>query len=130
MKRPGVPAVSPGEDVDTVLGAFFKAQMPSPFPAFQPPAPRTLPLRPATFPRATLFTSRLVLAAAVVLLLFACWLLPGSSQPFSDPVTLPGAGPGTASKNGLLAPIPRREKDRGDLAPFWDEIDPGFPDNR
>lgn len=128
MKRTGVPLGAPGEDVDAVLGAFFQAQMPSPFPAFQPPTPRTLPLRPSAFTGMTMHTSRLVLAASVALLVLACWLFPGAGQLPSDGVTLPGAGPGTASKNGVLAPLPTRDK--GDIAPPWDELDPATPDNR
>jgi hypothetical protein len=59
----------PSEDVDRRLRAFFRAQMPDPWPSLEASAPR-----PATIPfaqpprRGGLFRSRLALAASVALL--------------------------------------------------------------
>jgi len=72
----------PEQDVDQLLGAFFQHEMPSPFPAFEAPARRTLPFRPAAGRRRFALGSRLALAASVALLMACGWLLSGS---FSGP---------------------------------------------
>jgi hypothetical protein len=105
-----LPSASPGDDaqLDALLGRFFKGEMPNPWPAFQPPAPRrTLPMpasRPEP-PRRFVFGSRLALAASVALLMLCGWLLSGR---FATPTvpTLPSVGPGgTADRNGGLPPL-------------------------
>jgi len=77
--------VPPGEEaLDALLGAFFKAEMPATWPAFQPPL-RVLPFRPAAQAgkrRGFFLSSRVVLAASVALLLLAAWLMPRG--PLSD----------------------------------------------
>jgi hypothetical protein len=68
-------------DIDAVLGAFFKSQVPNPWPAFKrPPEKRTLPFRPAAKTPRTGFVlgSRVALAASVALLMLCGWLLSGS----------------------------------------------------
>jgi hypothetical protein len=74
------PPASPGGappsdgDIDTLLSAFFRAEMPDPWPTLRAPAgPRVtpaLPVRPSAPPprRRTLVRSRLALAASVALL--------------------------------------------------------------
>ena len=88
MKRVENSTVSPGEDIDALLGAFFKGEMPDPWPAFQPPR-RTLPFRPAekkTPPPRFVISSRMALAAAVALLTLCGWLLSGSlGRPTAGP---------------------------------------------
>ena len=100
MNRVAPPAVPPGEDLDVLLGAFFKGQMPAPWPAFQPPAQaRTFPLparRPAS-PSRFAFGSRLSLVASVALLLLAAWLLSGKFGA-STGTLLPELDPGKADR--------------------------------
>jgi hypothetical protein len=72
----------PEQDVDQLLGAFFKSEIPDPFPPFEPPVRRTLPFRPAPERRRFVLGSRLALAASVALLMVGGWLLSGS---FSGP---------------------------------------------
>jgi hypothetical protein len=73
------PPTSPGGappsdgDIDTLLSAFFRAEMPDPWPSLEAPArPRVapVPVRPSAPPprRRTLVRSRLALAASVALL--------------------------------------------------------------
>jgi hypothetical protein len=91
MKRVVDQSVSPGGDLDALLGAYFKREMPRPWPAFQRPriGRRTLPLKPKPTPR-FVFSSRMALAASVALLLLCGWLLSGK---FPGPI----AGPGGAT---------------------------------
>lgn len=93
--------VGPNEEgLDALLGAFFRAEMPSPWPARTPPRPRTLPFRRAAArPKAGLaLASRLALAAAVAVLVLAAWLMPRgpSAVPGLGPVKV---GPGDAHKH-------------------------------
>jgi len=68
----------PEQDVDQLLRAYFQRQMPSPWPAFEPPARRTLPFRPAAPRRRFALGSKLALAASVALLMACGWLLSGA----------------------------------------------------
>jgi hypothetical protein len=105
--------VPPGDDLDALLGAFFKKEVPRPWPAFQPPRPkRVLPFRPAA-PRPRFFGSRLALAAAVALLLLGGWLLSGT---LATPLRS-GSHKIEIDRNGkagrpLLPPAPLVEPDR------------------
>jgi hypothetical protein len=68
-----------GDDVEQLLRAFYRAEMPDPWPSFEAPAepPLVLPF-PAAPARRPLFTrSRLALAASVALLLGGVWSLSG-----------------------------------------------------
>jgi hypothetical protein len=71
MTAPLRPETGPGDDTDRLLGAFFRAEMPDPFPSA--PAVRLRPRRRRA-PR-----SRLALAVTLGLLAGACWL--ASSRP-------------------------------------------------
>jgi hypothetical protein len=69
----GVPE---GDEIDQTLRAFFKAQMPDPWPSFEAPPsqsanPFMLPLRSSGLRR------RLALAASVAVLAASGWLLSG-----------------------------------------------------
>jgi len=78
MNRVGDNSVSPGGDLDALLGAYFKGKLPRSWPAFQPPRPqplRSLPLKPAKRRPRFAFGSRLALAASVFVLLLCGWLL-------------------------------------------------------
>lgn len=111
----------PGDELDPLLSAYFKAQLPAPWPAFEPPAPpRTLLLSRPARRVVPVLSSRLVLAASVALVLLGFWLLPGGTRPVDGSLTLPAAGPGSASKPRLLEVTPARPKEAppdGDLRP-------------
>jgi len=69
--------MKPGDDLDGLLRAFFRSQMPDPWPA--PPVPRSasvVTMRPASS-RHPLMRSRFALAASVALLLLGSLFLPG-----------------------------------------------------
>lgn len=99
----------PADDLDVLLGNFFKGEMPASWPAFLPPAaPRTLqlPNRPARRRGRTgrVTVSRLSLAASVALLLFAAWMLGGSlSMTSGTPLPSLGNG-GTAERPNYRPP--------------------------
>src|SRR5262245_20582742 len=117
MKRVADEPVSPGDDLDGLLRAYFQSEMPSPWPRFQAPAKsRLLPFRdkaPSALPR---WTSRAALVAAGVLLLLALGLMPRVGPATGEaPPKLPSLGPGTAGPKGGL---PRGGSDRpGTLTP-------------
>jgi hypothetical protein len=68
--------VSPGEDLDGLLRAFYQAQLPHPWPDFQAPEAAVTPsergLRRHALPR-----SRLALAAGVAVLIAGSFIPPG-----------------------------------------------------
>jgi hypothetical protein len=73
-----------GDDLDGLLSAFFRAQMPHPWPESkspdeQPLLPLSAATRPAVRPRSAL-RSRLALAASVALFLAGPWVLSGGFQ--------------------------------------------------
>jgi hypothetical protein len=104
----------PGDDLDVLLGSFFKAEMPAPWPPFQAPASsRTLPLNGRLAPRRSmplngrtgarhLFGSRGALAASVGLLMLAGLLLGGKFAPSSRVPLPPLPNPGTADPTKKL----------------------------
>jgi hypothetical protein len=97
-----------GRDVDDVLTAFFKSEMPSPWPA-PPDAPRrrTLTRRAAPPRRRLVFGSRLSLVASVAALLFTAWLLGGGSyRAFRGPDLPIRHGPPDASLKNIKPPEP------------------------
>jgi hypothetical protein len=61
------------EDIDRLLGAFFRSEVPKPWPSLS--APTVTPAR--AWKRSTLRTGRLALAASVAVLLASGWLLSG-----------------------------------------------------
>jgi len=109
MNRVAPSPVPPGEDLDVLLGAFFKGEMPAPWPAFQPPVrARTLPMpaRPPAGPYRFAPGSRFSLVASVAVLLLAAWMLGGK---FSSPpgAPLPELGPGSANRKQTFPVLPR-----------------------
>jgi hypothetical protein len=100
-----------GDEVDQLLRAFYRAEMPDPWPSFEAPAqaPTVLPF-PARHARRSIFVrSRLALAASVALLIGGLGFLSGKfrSEPaprhddlrYGDPSathTQPGVGPRTS----------------------------------
>jgi len=83
------------EDLDDLLRAFFRSEMPEPWPAMPVPEepPALLPM-PA---RKSLFRSRLALAASVAFLLVGPWMLSGSFKELTK--ESPKGGGASASKN-------------------------------
>jgi hypothetical protein len=72
------PPTPPDDDLDGRLRAFYRAEMPDPWPSWQAPASRvTLPARP-TSRRKGFWGSRLALAASVALLLGGSLFLSGA----------------------------------------------------
>ena len=86
-----------GDDLDGLLGAFFRAEMPQPWPAApEVEEPAALPM-----PRRTrsLLRSRLVLAASVAFLLAIPWMIADSFKTLKRDSTDLTIGPGNASRN-------------------------------
>jgi hypothetical protein len=80
----------PGDELDGLLSAFFRSEMPDPWPAAHVPEeaePATIPLR--SLDRKPLRRSRLALAASVALFVALPWLQSGPP----DDSTPPGASP-------------------------------------
>jgi len=103
-----------GADLDKLLSAFFKSELPDPFPGLKAPAPRAEALPMPAVPRTPiarqplLTKSRFSLAVSVALLLGGCWYLSGH---ISAPTARPNVG-----KNGE-ATLPNKldpNKDQGD----------------
>jgi hypothetical protein len=95
--------------LDRMLSAFFKAELPSPFPALKMPSRAELPL-PAVSPsgsRAPLSNSRLSLAASVALIIGGCWYLSGQ---ITNPVERPSLGKGDDSAK-LPSELQKAQKD-------------------
>ena len=84
----------PPDDMDSFLRAFYKAQMPHPWPSLAAPSPRRTAARPAKgWP---LMRSRLAVAASVGLLAVGSLLLAGAFQgrsnvPSGPAITFPSA---------------------------------------
>jgi hypothetical protein len=86
-RNDGVPE---GDEVDQLMRAYFKAQMPDPWPSFEaPPTSSVLPFVPPR--RSTALRGRLALAASIALLAAGGWFLSGKFvvQPVNDVVTVP-----------------------------------------
>ena len=69
-----------GGEVDQLLRAFYRAEMPNPWPSFQAPAeaPMVLPFPAPPVRRALWTSSRLALAASIAVLAGGVWLLSGA----------------------------------------------------
>jgi hypothetical protein len=108
-----IPPGSNGDNLDHLLRAFFRAEMPEPWP--DAPA-RPLAFRPAR--RRGLVRSRLALAASVLLLLVGQWLLAGSFPGFATPssetaVTDPVARKNQVTEDPMMPdpmPVPMPER--------------------
>jgi hypothetical protein len=97
------PRVPPDDEIDGLLRAFFRAELPHPWPAMKAPAaPQTAPV-PSPPPRPALWRSRLALAASVALLALGSLLLPGKAPP--GPQAAPGIGPGSAKREKVKSSL-------------------------
>ncbi len=104
----------PGDELDVLLGNFFKGEMPQPWPALQPPeSPRLLSLngravsfRPSSSrsPARRMLLSRIALAASVALLLIAGWFLGGAFNQSHSPA-LPSLHNGDAKRDVRFPPV-------------------------
>ena len=95
------------DDLDNLLGAFFRAEMPHPWPAplRRKAVPAPVPVRDAG---AWVASSKFALAASLGLLLAGGWMLSGKLGSPAVPDTF-RMGPGSAGK-GVLPPMPKEEK--------------------
>jgi len=70
------PPSKPSDDLEGLLRAFFRSQLPKPWPSPRLSLVRVVPLRHAATNRRSLMRSRWALAASVALLLLGSLLLP------------------------------------------------------
>jgi hypothetical protein len=82
------------DEIDRLLGDFFRGEVPTPWPTLR--APVASPVRPRT--RESLRSGRLALAASVAALLVGGWLLGGR---------LPNLPPDAGSLDNSKATLPR-----------------------
>src|SRR5262245_29520198 len=95
MNQVNNPNTPPGDDLDARLRAYFRAEMPAPWPAFR--APRKA--RSAAAPR---WAGRAALLAASVLVLAAMVLMPGPSAGITEEGRArPNIGSATASPRAV-----------------------------
>jgi hypothetical protein len=91
-------------DFDRMLSAFFKAELPDPFPGLNLPERAELPMpapsKRMESPRSLIVQSRLSLAASVALVIGGCWYL--SSHIGEAPAEHP-----MFDKNTFKAEIPK-----------------------
>jgi hypothetical protein len=97
---------SQGDEVDDLLRAFFRSEMPDPWPAWSPSKPPASLPTPAPRPRLRpLFRSRFTLAASVAILLIGqLWLL-GSYK--KNAGRLDSAGREAPAVDVARPPLPR-----------------------
>jgi hypothetical protein len=123
--RPSRPKPPVGEPIDALLGEFFRAEVPSPWPAFRRPTAGRLPFAPTRRP---IHAGRLVLAASVGLLLLGSWLIPASLAPRAPHgQTLPTIGPASAGRGGLV-PSHLQPTKPGVTLPDKLTVDEGMPE--
>jgi hypothetical protein len=91
------------EDIDRLLGAFFRAQAPNPWP--QLAAPIKTPRAPAG--SMTLSGGRMALAASVAALLAGGWLLSGRLPNLAPSAGTPDNGAATLPRDMRTQPTPR-----------------------
>ena len=72
-------AGQPPEEVDRLLSAYFRKEMPQPWPELKLPADSFPPTLEPAAARRPLIRSRWALAASIALLLLGHWLLAGKS---------------------------------------------------
>jgi len=81
----------PPDEIDGLLRAFFRAELPDPWPVLKPPADDENPVAVRKTGRTwAMMRSRLALAASIGLLLVGCWFLSGlrSERPLSTDATM------------------------------------------
>ena len=100
ITRPPVETNGQVEPYEDLLRAFFRAEMPEPWPELKRPEPRVLPfVRPQRASRFAGTRSRLALAASVAILLVGSWSLSGmlrNSTPEGGNQVVPGTNEATS----------------------------------
>jgi hypothetical protein len=107
LVRPHTPP--PGDDLDGLLRAFYKAELPDPWPSLEAPAARPAVLSPPSGRSLwSLFRHRWVaLAASLAVLIAGALALPaGLSQPRNDAAVIPAPNPNGTSADKNLLPMP------------------------
>jgi hypothetical protein len=90
-------ARQPGDEIDALLRAYYRAEMPDPWPSFEAPLRQNVvPFRKPTR-RFPLMRSRLAVAASVALIVGGMWFLSRMPHNSKPDATLP-LGPGVGTK--------------------------------
>jgi hypothetical protein len=106
-----------GYDVDPLLRAYFRAEMPTPWPELALPARSETANEQAPGRPRTSYRSRFALAASLLLLLSGYWLLPGlfssyAPAPNDQPAPMIGTNPRTPKLRKTAPPArPVNEKE-------------------
>jgi len=98
------------DELDILLGKFFRAQMPHPWPRLTAPITDTPPIS-SWWMRSR---SRLALAASVAILIVGSWWLAGRTLDYSPGMseTIRNSGPGTADirdRNKIIEAVKKKE---------------------
>jgi hypothetical protein len=102
--RPEVNVESAGEELNTLLGAFFQQEMPKPWPAFSRPSRARTPQREPGSANRVPVARYLALALTLGLLFLGIWAMPQTAR--ESETTFPGMGPGHALPPGRFIPKP------------------------
>ena len=103
------------DDLDSLLGAYFRSEMPHPWPVLNHPR-KTTPARKADRHAGDgASSSKFALAASLTLLLAGGWLLSDKFGTPSSPL-IPLIGKGIAGKNGT-PPMPQKGQPAEELVP-------------
>jgi hypothetical protein len=131
------PPLKPSDDLDGLLRAFFRAQMPHPWPSPRVSRFRTTPATTLTSSRRPVNRSRWALAASVGLLLLGSLLLPGRfTHDVKPDSSSTGAHIGSndlrrqMEKEHRIKQFEDRNKpqlDAPDLPPDLEDLDPPLP---
>lgn len=100
------PPPQPGDDLDGLLRAFLRSQMPYPWPSPRLLAATSSPRRPAN--GRSLMRSRWALAASITLLLCGSWLLPSRFP--SDAKMEPGTNGAIIGSDDVRHPFHKDNK--------------------
>ncbi len=98
-----------GHAYDDLLRAFFRAEMPAPWPTFEVPEPATLSItrsRTAPIGLLTRTRSRVALAASIAILLLGSWLLSGAFPRDCRPAAGSQAGWSKPTEPGVNSGLP------------------------
>jgi hypothetical protein len=93
-------------DLDGLIHGFFRAQMPDPWPALKPPAMSSIPTENNLFRRRSLFRSRLVLAASLLMLLLGQVFVSGLFPSYNHFAAVGDRGKIEATHRKLHSPKP------------------------
>jgi hypothetical protein len=110
----------PGDELGDMLRAFFREEVPAPWPELKPPQ---VPAQAVVSRRWYRLGSRLALAASVGFLVLGYWLLAGAFP--KTPAPAGPVGRTIAKKNLSHSPAPKRvSTPGGGEALMWERIQP------